>query len=208
MSDIEEKQRVLDIAAGKFLESGFNKVTIDEVATELRMSKKTLYKFFPSKEDLIHAVAKLLLSNAEREVSAIVNAEEPFEQKVTKLLTLIGKNMHRISRQFQLDIQRYAPNLWKEIETFRREKIFVRVRQMFEQAKRENIFREDLNVDLLYLVFIHTVQGIMNPKTLSENSFSAVEAFQGIVKIIYEGALTEEGRKRVNLFRTDINQQL
>jgi hypothetical protein len=48
------------------------------------------------------------------------------------------------------------------------------------------------------LVFITTAQAIMNPKTLSVNSFSAEEAFRGIVKTIYEGALTEEGRKRVH----------
>jgi AcrR family transcriptional regulator len=196
MSNNEDKDRVLKIASEKFMESGITKVTLDEVATELRMSKKTVYKFFPSKDDLLHAVVRLLLAGVEREVTAIVNSEESFDKKMTRLLALIGRMVRRIGRQFQSDVQRVAPNLWKEIDTFRRERILVKVKQMFEQAKREKFFRDDLDVELFYLVFINTVQGIMNPKTLSENSFSAEDAFRGIIRIIYEGALTEEGRKK------------
>jgi AcrR family transcriptional regulator len=152
MSEFEEKQRVLDTAMTKFTESGISKVTLDEVAAELHMSKKTVYKFYHSKDDLLHAVVRFMLSTVEREVTAIVNANEPFEQKLTKLLALVGKQVQRIGRQFQLDVQRIAPNLWKEIDNFRRERILIKVKQMFEQAKREKVFRENLNVDLFYLV--------------------------------------------------------
>jgi len=200
MGEKEEKQRVLETAAGKFMEAGITKVTLDEVASDLRMSKKTVYKFFPSKDDLLRAVVKLTLSNVEREVAAIVGSQEPFERKMTRLLALIGRLVRRIGRQFQADVQRIAPNLWREIDAFRREHILIQVKQMFHQAKQENIFRSDLDVELFYLVFISTVQGVMNPKTLSENSFSAEEAFRGIVRIMFEGALTHEGRKRAHFF--------
>jgi hypothetical protein len=69
---------------------------------------------------------------------------------------------------------------------------------MFEQAKQEEMFRADLNTDLFYLVFISSVQGIMNPKTLSDNSFSAEDAFQQIFRILMEGILTEKGKNCIN----------
>jgi AcrR family transcriptional regulator len=206
MKDSKDKQRVLDKVTAKFMESGITKVTLDEVAAELSMSKKTVYKYFHSKDDLLREVVRLMLAGVEREVTDITNSDDPFERKMTRLLTLIGKMVQRVGRQFQVDVQRFAPSLWKEIDTFRRERIFVKVKQMFQQAKQENIFRNDLDVELFYLVFINTAQGIMNPKTLSENSFSAEEAFRGIIKIIYEGALTEEGRKRAQYFETNIEQ--
>jgi AcrR family transcriptional regulator len=195
MADQEEKQRILDVASAKFMESGITKVTLDEVATELGMSKKTVYKFFPSKDILLHTIVKMLLSRIEREVKSIVNSDDPFEGKLTRVLALIGRQVRHFSRQFQLDIQRFAPSLWNEIDRFRREHILSQVKRMFEQAKRENIFRSDLNIDLFYLVFNSTVQGIMNPKTLSENSFSAEDAFRGIFRILLEGALTDEAKK-------------
>jgi AcrR family transcriptional regulator len=192
-----EKQRILDVASEKFLESGITKVTVDEVAAELGMSKKTVYKFFPSKDMLLHTIVKMLLGRVERELTAIVKSEDPCEEKLTRILALVAKQIRHISRQFQMDIQRFSPSLWNEIDKFRREHIFTQVRLMFEQAKRENVFRSDLNIDLFYLVFINAVQGIMNPKTLSENSFSAEDAFQGIFHILLEGALTDEAKNQV-----------
>lgn len=203
MANQEEKQRILDVASSKFMESGITKVTLDEVATELGMSKKTVYKFFPSKDVLLHTIVKMLLSRIEREVTAIVSSDEPFESKLTRILTLVGRQVRHFSRQFQLDIQRFAPSLWNEIDRFRRERIFSQVKHIFEQAKRENIFRSDLNIDLFYLVFISTVQGIMNPKTLSENSFSAEDAFRGIFHILLEGALTDKAKKNVRYYNVN-----
>ena len=196
MLESDEKNRILNVASERFLESGITKVTLDEIAADLGMSKKTVYKFFPSKSDLLQVIVRMLLSHVEREVSSIVNANEPFEKKIARILSLIGRQVRRFSRQFQIDMQKHSPLLWKEIETFRRERIFSQVKKMFEQAKREKVFREDLNVDLFYLVFLSAVQGIMNPKTLSENSFSAEEAFKGIYQTLLEGALTEEAKKR------------
>ncbi len=195
-----DKQRILDVASSKFLESGITKVTLDEVATELGMSKKTLYKFFPSKDILLHTIVKMMLSRVEKETLSIVDSNEPFENKLTRIIALIGRQVRHLSKQFQLDVQRFAPSLWNEIDKFRRERILCHVKRMFEQAKRENIFRSDLNVDLFYLVVINTVQGIMNPKTLSENSFSAEDAFRGIFRILLEGAFTEETKKRIRYF--------
>jgi AcrR family transcriptional regulator len=200
MNKQDERQRILDVATSRFTEAGITKVTIDEVASELQMSKKTVYKFFPSKEDLLRTVVKMMLMHVEREFMAIVNSDEPFEQKLTLLFALVGRQVRKLSRQFQLDMQRFAPGLWKEIDTFRRERVLSRLKNMLLQAKQEKIFRNDVDIDLFYLVLLNAVQGVVNPKVLSENSFSAEEAFHGIVGILFKGALTEDAIKRFDLF--------
>lgn len=192
----ECKDRILGIASRKFMEAGVNNVTLDEVATELGMSKKTVYKYFPSKEILLHAIVKMLLSKVEKEVNAIINSDMPSDQKMIRLLTEAGKHIRHLGNQFKLDLQRLAPSLWNEIDTFRREKILNKIKHIFDQAKREKIFRKDLDIDLFYLVFINTVQGIMNPKTLSEHPFSAEEAFKQIISILLKGALTEKAKSK------------
>jgi hypothetical protein len=70
---------------------------------------------------------------------------------------------------------------------------------MFDQAKREGVFRKDLNVDLFVLVFLNSVQNIINPQTLSQQSFSTEEAFHQILTIIFEGAVTDEARQQLHL---------
>jgi hypothetical protein len=97
------------------------------------------------------------------------------------------------------DVQRFAPALWKEVEIFRRERVLSQLQKMFRQAKKEGVFREDMDPDLFFLVLTTTIQGIMNPQILSQQPFSAEEAFQGIFTILYEGALTDKACKKFKM---------
>jgi AcrR family transcriptional regulator len=196
MSENNDEIRIIEAATDRFMDAGLYKVTMDEIASDLRMSKKTVYKFFPSKEDLLKAIVHTMLRRVESEVQSITSSEIPFEEKFISILTLVGKILRRLSRPFMTDLQRFAPGLWKEIETFRREKVFSKIQQIFRQAKKEGVFREDLDSDLFFLVLTTAMQGIMNPQVLSQQPFSAEEAFKGIFRILYEGALTEEARIR------------
>ena len=199
MSENDDETRIIDAASDRFMDAGFYKVTMDEIASDLRMSKKTVYKFFPSKETLLKAIVHAFMRKVEGEVQGIVSSDKPIEEKLTTLLTFVGKQLRKFSRPFMTDVQRFAPALWKEIEIFRRERVLSQLQQMFRQAKNEGVFREDLDPDLFYLVLTTTIQGIMNPQVLSQQPFSAEEAFKGIFRILYEGAFTQEARKRFQL---------
>ena len=200
MTELEDKQRIVAVASKQFMENGISKVTLDEVATELGMSKKTMYKFFPSKEDLLKTIVHTMMNGVRLRVEAVINSDKPFVEKAPDLLAIIGHQISIMSKQFLFDLQRFTPQLWKEIDEFRRERILTSVRKMFIQAQQEGVFRKDLDIELFILVFMSSVQGIVNPQTLSQQSFSAQEALHGIFRIIFEGAMTEEARKNSRLF--------
>jgi AcrR family transcriptional regulator len=200
MTELEDKQRIVAVASKQFMENGISKVTLDEVATELGMSKKTMYKFFPSKEDLLKTIVHTMMNGVRLRVEAVINSDKPFVEKAPDLLAIIGHQISIMSKQFLFDLQRFTPQLWKEIDEFRRERILTSVRKMFIQAQQEGVFRKDLDIELFILVFTSSVQGIVNPQTLSQQSFSAQEALHGIFRIIFEGAMTEEARKNSRLF--------
>jgi AcrR family transcriptional regulator len=194
MSDIEDKQRIVEVASKRFRQVGISKVTLDEIASELGMSKKTVYKFFPSKEELLAAVVHEMMNGLRAMVEGIVASNKSFTEKLPEILGHLGRQIGTTSKQFLIDLQRFTPELWKEMDRFRRERILTNVRQLFLQAKEEGIFRKDLNIDLFLLLFISSVQGIVNPQVLSEHSFSMNEALDGIFNVILEGAMTEEAR--------------
>ncbi|RPI05854.1 MAG: TetR/AcrR family transcriptional regulator [Ignavibacteriae bacterium] len=199
MEEKKDEIRIMEAAADRFMDAGLYKVTMDEIASDLRVSKKTIYKSFPSKEILLRSIVQSMMHRVEGEIQSIISSEKPFEEKLSSILALVGTIVGKLSHPFMRDIQRFAPGLWKEIETFRREKIFSKIFQMLRQARKEGVFREDLNIDLFYLVLTTAMQGIMNPLVLSQQPFSAEEAFKGIFRILYEGALTDDARKRFQL---------
>ncbi len=207
MIENKDEKRIVESALTRFTEFGFSKVTMDEIASDTGMSKKTVYKFFPSKETLLTAVVHINLRRVEKAVHEIVISEKPIEERLVELFALVGKTIRKLSRPFMADIQKFLPSLWKEIDIFRRERILSQLLQMFKQAKKEGVFREDVDPDLFYMIMMATIQGIMNPQFLSQQSFSAEEAFRGIFRIMYEGVLTDEARKKFKLDNVNFPSQ-
>lgn len=194
LEEQEPKVRIVSHAEERFLRAGFNKVTLDELSSELGISKKTMYKFFPSKEDLVRTVIRTLMKRVERNVVAIAESDKPVIQRLAELMLLVGKLFGRVSRAFQLDIQRFTPQLWKEVDKFRNEKILSRIAEMIKEAKREGKFRSDVNDEVVVMMFISSVQSIVNPEVLSQHSFSPKDAMYTIFHVIFEGSLTDQAR--------------
>ena len=202
MSESDEKQRIVDVASQRFFEQGISKVTLDELASDLGMSKKTMYKFFPSKDDLLKTIVYSMMATISGRVEKIVSSPNPFADKASDLMELIGRQLGTISKQFMIDLQRFSPALWNEVEEFRRERILTNFRRIFEQGKEEGAFRKDLDVELFMMVFLSSVQGIVNPRVLAQQAFSTEQALHGIFKIIFEGAMTEDARLRIRMVPT------
>ena len=194
MADIEIKTRILNHAAEKYYALGISKVSIDEIASELAMSKKTLYEFFPSKRALLAAVVQLIGIRMEKEFEQLRSSGMSIERKVIDSILVIGDVFGKISPQFILDLQRFEPELWKQIEEIRHRQAGMYLGELFEEAKQKNIFRKDVDAKLFYLAYVTSIRNIVNSKSLSENSFSAQEASGGILKLLIDGALTSDAR--------------
>jgi AcrR family transcriptional regulator len=199
-TDFEIRERLLESARSVFLSRGFSKVTLDELASDLGISKKTLYKFYPSKEELLRASLHAAMRSAGWDLERITSSDKPFAEKLAAAMFTMGKYISQFRREGLVDIQRYAPSIWKELDKYRQEKIVSKLVTMIVQARRENIFRAEVNEQVLIRMLVSSIQGVINPEVLTQCSFSAQEAAQSIFKVLFEGALTDEARKEFHVF--------
>lgn len=195
VTENEPKERILDLAQDRFFKLGFNKVTLDELSGDLGISKKTMYKFFPSKEELVKTIVQLTLRAAQKEIERITVQDKPFVHRLAEVMMFMGKMTSRLSRPFVQDMQRFAPLIWKEADEFRRAHLLSKVISMIHQAKQENVFRKDVNDEVIVMMLTACIQSIVTPDVLSQHAFSPKEAMYTIFHVIFEGALTEESRK-------------
>ncbi len=190
--DADVRQRILSAAEERFRAQGYQRMCMDDLATDLGMSKKTIYKHFPRKDLLMLAIARQAMGTIERQVGEIASSDRPFIEKITTILPLIGRQYVRLTKTLRTDLTRYAPAIWKEIETFRRLQATTKVYPMLKSARAEGVLRPDVSPELFFLTFLTAVEGILNPYTLANEPYSADEAFAGIFRILFQGALTEE----------------
>lgn len=194
-----KKEHILNLAGEQFFNHGFSKVTTDELAAELGMSKKTIYKYFPSKERLLEEVVDVNLARMKTGAEKIIYDDDmEFVPKLETLLTFVARHVSRILKKpFLSDLQKHAPHVWRKIEAFRKQMIHTRFSKIIQEGVAEGVFRTDVDQEIAVLVIFSAIHGIINPETLSNLPVTADEAFKSITKMIIEGLLTEEARNNL-----------
>lgn len=86
--------------------------------------------------------------------------------------------------------------MWQRVEKFRSEMIGKHLPNIFSNGIKKGYFRKDINIKILFLAYIGAIQSILNPTVLNQSSFSADEAIQNLLIILYQGVTTEKGRKK------------
>jgi len=194
-SDSEVRTRILNKAREHFFRSGFTKVTTDEIAAELGMSKKTLYKFFPSKEKLLRGAVETHLKETEVGIQRVLrDGRIDFVEKLKRLMKFIGEQLSRLGKPFIHDVRRNAPEVWREVDEFRRTRILSEFGKLFKQGAQKGVFRSDFDLQLILMMYTSAVQEMVNPEVLSQLPNSAAEVVDTIIKVIFEGMLTDEAR--------------
>jgi len=195
MSDVEIKNRILETAAEHFYRFGVSKVTMEELADKLGMSKKTLYKYFESKDRLVQALIDSLKQDLDRRSQEILSdVSIDFVEKVKQTTSCVAMQYAKIGKPLLEDLQRNAPQIWKQIEELRRERIANGFGKMLAEGRRRGIFRNDIDEQLVLMIYANIITNIINPDVLVQVPFSASQVFDAVIKIFYEGIMTDDGR--------------
>ena len=190
------RQQIVEAARAHFFSHGFRSVTMDDLANELGISKKTLYTHFPGKIQLLEAVLADKFAGVEAKLNGIARAHPPdFSMALHELLINTQRELDEIKPPFVRDMRQKAPHVFKVIECRRAALIERFFGRLFVEGQRTGMVRKDVPTKLIIEILLTIVQAIMNPAKMGELGMMPKDGFAGILKIILEGALTEKGRK-------------
>lgn len=190
-----DKKRILVYCQGKFLSEGFYKTSMDEVAKDLQISKKTIYKYFPSKENLIEEIAECISNSRSIKIQEIIDSKENVVTKFIGLLNYNCKEDTNTTDKWLQDLKRHTPRVWEKIDNFRSEKIILILSKLIKQGKKEKLI-EDFPAEIIITSFLSTVRSVINPDFLQNSRLTFTDAFRYTFEMLLNGILTEEGKKK------------
>ncbi len=189
--------RIIDAARELFLEHGYSKVSASEIAQAIGISKKTLYKEFETKEDILRAVVLPKLTESAKQIDTILADQAmPFLDKLKAVMTMIGFQHQRVSPILLRDVFIHAPEVWSEIHEFK-QKRFRKFGILLEEGIERGVFRSDVPAEVILRSYTAAVENLMIPQTLGELPCTAQVAFQSLIKILFEGILEPHARKQI-----------
>jgi AcrR family transcriptional regulator len=187
--------RIVAGAREHFMAHGFRGVTMDELARELGMSKKTLYAHFPSKDALLHAVLLDKFRRVEADLAlAVQESSSDFSGALRKVLACLQRHTAEVQPPLLRDVRRDAPELFKLVEARRHELIERYFGGLLQEGCKTGLIRQDIPPHLITEILLTATRAIVNPQRLSELDMTPNVAYMAIMSVILEGVMTPAGR--------------
>jgi AcrR family transcriptional regulator len=187
------RRRIVAHARTYFFAHGFRGVTMDDLAAELGMSKKTLYAHFPSKMALLEAVLADKFRHVEADLER-ATAEHPtdFPARLQALLACMRGHTDEIGAAYIRDVRREAPELFAQVQAHRRELIQRFFGKLLQDGRKAGMIRKDIPPTMMIEMLLGAVDSIVNPAKMEELGNTPKEAFYQIITIFLEGVVIKE----------------
>src|SRR5512138_97505 len=156
-------RNIADRARGVFLKYGIRSVSMDDICRELGMSKKTLYRYFGNKSDLVSRILQQSLEDFESNINAVsVNGHNAIDV-LLELSHVIDEHMQGVSLAISFDLQKYYPEIYHEYLVKKREFASGHLRQNIEKGIHEGYYRQDLNSALIAKLYMQKIEDLHDP---------------------------------------------
>ncbi len=194
--ELEIRSRIIQTAFEMFEQYGFSKSTMEDIAEHLHISKKTLYKHFRNKEEILKEGFHTYRCDIENAIDSIINDTSlDFIEKLRKLMMFIAGKAKHFKSHFMEDLQKNHHEIYTEIQEFRRKNAYAKMSKLISEGTEQGIFRQDIDKNILVKMYTSSIQAIINPDTLAQLPLSVEDAFKNIITVLFEGIYTEKGRE-------------
>ena len=144
---------------------GYSALTMDELAHELGMSKKTLYVHFSGKDAIIDAIVEEIGQVIRDRMDTVLSDPElNFTQKMCALIDVVGSNLAKASPGMLHDLQRFAPHLYQKIDDLRSRNAPSAFGRLIRTGLAEGKVRPEIDPDFAVEFWLQAIRGLMHPQ--------------------------------------------
>ncbi|OAT87083.1 TetR/AcrR family transcriptional regulator [Desulfotomaculum copahuensis] len=188
------KEKILSTMKDLARQKGFHAVTTDELAAACGISKRTLYRYFTGKDEIVARVLDEMMNRVDQRVQEIMAGPAAPPEKLRALVQAVLENIRFLDPNILSDLQRHYPHRWEQIEQFRTGRI-ERLGEIFSEGARRGFFRE-INPDVLMAALTASIRAVINPEFILARAISLPQAFDTLMEIFLYGISRVEGRDK------------
>lgn len=198
---MEAREKILLKAHHLFNRFGFRRVTMDEIAAKMGMSKKTIYQTFATKDEIVDAVVEALLKKS---VSICEEGSAKAENAIDEIFSsidMVEELMGEMNPVVLEDLEKFYPLVFEKFLRHKYDYIYIKVKQNLEKGIAEGLYREELNVDVISKFRIETMFLPFNQNLFPFGTYNlAAVKIETIEHFLY-GIATVSGQKLIKKYK-------
>jgi AcrR family transcriptional regulator len=190
---MEVRDRIKQKADELYRRYGIKSVTMDEIANQLGVSKKTIYQSFSDKDELVDAVIVDILKYNKDCCQSYKTKAQNAIQEVFLAMEMLQVMFDNMNPAILHDIERNHPATYKKFKEYKYKYLFEIVRENIERGKEEKLYRPEVNADVIAKIRLETMMLPFNEQLFPKNKFSLVTLHQQLIEYFLFGIASLKG---------------
>ncbi len=181
-----------------YAKNGIKNTTMADMASKLKISKKTLYKFVNDRPELVSNSMTWKLAHDTKIVNDIIGKNLNAVAELYEISNFYCSNLMGIHPSIYLDLEKYYPNAWNQFTEYKN--IFI-YNIMFSNMKKgiiEGLYRDDFDVEVIVRLYTSKVDMVFDPRIFPVEKFKFSEVYLEMVNYHLAGIVSEEGMKEIH----------
>lgn len=173
----EELKNILEKVRELYIRYGIKSVTMDDVAHQLGISKKTLYQHVVDKTDLVLKVFELEINDSCTQFECSFSADSNAIEQLFDVHRWIIKRLKEYSPVSDYDLKKYYPDLYRRLEKIRRERMYDFVLSNLRKGKEEGLYRSDIDEEIITKIHVSRIQNTFDSEMLTNEEKTSHKVF-------------------------------
>lgn len=189
-----QSEKIILTASKLFMNYSVKAITMDMVAKEMGISKRTIYENFQDKKDLVKACINHIIEIQEQKNLEIITQCNNIVDELLAMFESIDRDFMKMGR-FSYDIQRLYPDIFEHTFAHHRKLSSQRLREQLERGVEQKIILSDINIDLSILSINETLNNLFmkSPEQVINANADMTQAFKYVLIYFFRGIATYEG---------------
>lgn len=192
---MDVKGRIAEESRKLFFKYGVKRVTMDDVAKALSMSKKTLYQYFSDKDELVDIVTKVHLEEEKKEMDEISKCSINSIEELFLVSKCIRKNTNEINPTVLFDLKRFYPESYLNWTKFKDRYISKSIVNNLKRGIEDGYFRKEINLEIMARLRLMEIQLLFDNEVFPRNQFDFGDVQLQMFNHFVFGIVTEKGRQ-------------
>ncbi len=195
------RAKIIQVSHDLYTRFGIRSITMDDVAKNLSISKKTIYQYFKDKNDLVVSVSKVHLDQERQEIYDIkTNTSNAIETLIEESLCMRRK-MSDLNPSLIYDLQKYHHEAWN-LYLESKEEVYVRsLEETLISGIEEGYFRKDINPRILAILRVEQIEMALNNQLYNRQMFDFKDVLIQLFDHFLNGLVSEKGRKLLKKYQ-------
>ncbi|MBX2841392.1 MAG: TetR/AcrR family transcriptional regulator [Flammeovirgaceae bacterium] len=198
---METKERIIEVATQLFREYGIKSVTMDDMANQLSISKKTIYQFFKDKDEIVVMCTGKMLQEQEEEINRFRSEAKDIIDELILIMEYFKKVLRVINPTFISDMEKYHPNAWKLFINHKDNCIKDTLMASMKRGVEEGFFRPDINIEILAKMRMEQTQLAFNQRIFPFQKYDIFQIQVQFTEHFVLGLCTPKGYEKLTKYK-------